>query len=297
MAKLGFLGLGIMGYPMARNLLRAGHQVAVWSNTASKAKKLATEENGIACDSPKQVAEQAECIFLCVGDTKMSEQVLLGSRGVVEGAKPETVVADTSTISPAASCQMGERLAANGIRFLDAPCTGSKPGAENATLTFMIGGDQSVFEKAKPYFEAMGKLLYYCGGPGMGLHAKLTQNLILSNLMVAFNEGMVLSTKRGVDPELMLDILNNSAAKSGLIAFKAPYVLRRDFTTNFSTKWMHKDVTLALESAGELGLPLPLTGLTQQMFRAAISEGYGDADMCSTIRVMEAWAGVEVKGK
>ena len=143
----------------------------------------------------------------------------------------------------------------------------------------------------------MGKLLYYCGGAGMGLHAKLTQNLILSNFMQAFNEGMVLSTKRGVDPELMLDILNNSAAKSGLIAFKAPYVLRRDFSTNFSTKWMHKDISLALESAGELGLPLPLTGLTQQMFRAAISEGYAEDDMCSTIRVMEAWAGVEVKGK
>ena len=297
MAKLGFLGLGIMGYPMARNLLRAGHQVALWSNTGSKAKKLAAEEKGVACDSPKLVAEQADCIFLCVGDTTMSERVLLGPGGIVEGAKPGTVVADTSTISPSASRRIGEQLAAKNIQFLDAPCTGSKPGAENATLTFMIGGDQQVFEKTKPYFEAMGKLLYYCGGPGMGLHAKLTQNLILSNFMQAFNEGMVLSTKRGVDPELMLDILNNSAAKSGLIAFKAPYVLRRDFSTNFSTKWMHKDITLALESAGELGLPLPLTGITQQMFRAAISEGYGDADMCSTIRVMESWAGVEVKGK
>jgi 3-hydroxyisobutyrate dehydrogenase len=297
MANLGFLGLGIMGYPMARNLLRAGHRVALWSNTGSKAKKLAAEEKGVACDSPKQVAEQSDCIFLCVGDTKMSEQVLLGANGIVEGAKPETVVADTSTIAPAASRAIAEKLAAKNIRFLDAPCTGSKPGAENATLTFMVGGDQQVFEKTKPYFEAMGKLLYYCGGSGLGLHAKLTQNLILSNFMQAFNEGMVLSTKRGVDPELMLDILNNSAAKSGLIAFKAPYVLRRDFSTNFSTKWMHKDITLALDSAGELGLPLPLTGLTQQMFRAAISEGYAEADMCSTIRVMESWAGVEVKGK
>ena len=297
MANLGFLGLGIMGYPMARNLLRAGHRVALWSNTGSKAKKLAAEEKGVVCDTPKQVAEQSDCIFLCVGDTQMSEQVLLGPGGIVEGAKPETVVADTSTIAPAASRLIGEKLATRNIRFLDAPCTGSKPGAENATLTFMVGGDQQVFEKTKPYFEAMGKLLYYCGGSGMGLHAKLTQNLILSNFMQAFNEGMVLSTKRGVDPELMLDILNNSAAKSGLIAFKAPYVLRRDFSTNFSTKWMHKDITLALDSAGELGLPLPLTGLTQQMFRAAISEGYADADMCSTIRVMESWAGVEVKGK
>ena len=143
----------------------------------------------------------------------------------------------------------------------------------------------------------MGKKFYYCGGAGLGLQAKLTQNLILANLMQAFNEGMVLSTKGGIAPELMLDILDNSAAKSGLISFKAPFVFRRDFTTNFSTKWMHKDIGLALGSGQELGLPLPMTGLTEQVFQAAIAEGYGEDDMCSTIRVMERWAGIEVKGK
>ena len=161
----------------------------------------------------------------------------------------------------------------------------------------MIGGDKDVFERMKPYFEPMGKRLYYCGGPGMGLHAKLTQNLILSNILQAFNEGMVLATKAGVDPELMLEVLDNSAAKSGLIAFKAPYVLRRDFSTNFSVKWMHKDIGLMLESANELEVPLPLTGLTQQMFRAAIAKGHGEEDICSTIKVLEDIAGVEVRKK
>jgi 3-hydroxyisobutyrate dehydrogenase-like beta-hydroxyacid dehydrogenase len=297
MAKLGFLGLGLMGYPMARNLLRAGHQVAVWSNTASKAQQLAKEEKAIACDSPKQVAEQADYIFACVGDTSMSEEVLTGPNGVIEGAKPGTIVADASTIAPAASRKIGEKLAAKGVHFLDAPCTGSTPGAAGGTLTFMVGGDKEVYEKTKPFLENMGKQFFYCGGPGMGLHAKLTQNLILSNILQAFNEGMVLSTKAGVDPELMLDVLNNSAAKSGLISYKAPFVFKRDFTTNFSTKWMHKDVGLALDSAKDLDLPLPLTGVTQQMFRAAISEGYGELDMCSTIQVLEHWAGVEVRGK
>jgi 3-hydroxyisobutyrate dehydrogenase-like beta-hydroxyacid dehydrogenase len=297
MAKLGFLGLGIMGYPMARNLCRAGHQVAVWSNTSSKAAQLAKEEKAMACGSPREVGEQAECIFVCVGDTKMSEDVLIGKNGVIEGGKPGTVVADASTISPSASRSIGEKLAAKGIQFLDAPCTGSTPGANAGTLTFMIGGDRAVFDKTKPFFEIMGKQFYFCGGPGMGLQAKLTQNLILSNLMQAFNEGMVLSTKGGIDPELMLEVLNNSAAKSGLIAFKAPYVFKRDFTTNFSTKWMHKDIGLALDSAQELDVPMPLTGITRQMFQAAISEGYGEDDMCSTIRVVERWAGVEVKAK
>jgi 3-hydroxyisobutyrate dehydrogenase/2-hydroxy-3-oxopropionate reductase len=297
MAKLGFLGLGLMGYPMALNLARAGHELAVWSNTASKAKQLASEENAAACDTPAQVAERADYVFACVGNTEMSVQVLTGENGVIDGAKPGTVVADASTISPAASRDIGKKLSAKDIHFLDAPCTGSTPGAINAALTFMIGGDRDVFEKTKPYFEAMGKQFYYCGGPGLGLQAKLTQNLILANLMQAFNEGMVLSTKGGIPPELMLDILDHSAAKSGLIAFKAPFVFRRDFTTNFSTKWMHKDIGLALESAQEMGLPMPMTSLTEQVFQAAIAEGYGEDDLCSTIRVMERWAGVEVKGK
>src|SRR5687768_4667352 len=236
MAKLGFLGLGIMGYPMARNLLQAGHEVALWSHTAAKAKELAKTGKGTACATPADVAKQSECIFLCVGDSDMSEHAILGENGIIHGAKAGTVVVDASTVSPAVSRKIADALTAKGIHFLDAPCTGSKPGAESGNLTFMIGGDQQVFEKIKPYLEPMGKKLYYCGGTGLGLHAKLTQNLVLSNLLQAFNEGMVLAAKAGVPPQLMLEILDNSAAKSGLISFKAPFVLRRDFTTNFSVK-------------------------------------------------------------
>ncbi len=286
-----------MGYPMARNLARAGHDLAVWSHTASKARQLAQEEKVKACDTPKQVGEHADCIFVCVGDTSMADEVLTGENGVIAGAKSGTVVADCSTIAPSASRAIGQKMKAKGIHFLDAPCTGSTPGATGGTLTFMIGGDEQVFNKTKPFFEAMGKQFYFCGGPGMGLQAKLTQNLILANILGAFNEGIVLSTKGGIDPQLMLEILNNSAAKSGVIAYKAPFVFKRDFTTNFSTKWMHKDIGLALGTAEEFGLPLPLTGITEQMFRAAIAEGYGEVDMCSTIRVVERWAGVEVKAK
>ena len=181
---------------------------------------------------------------------------------MVHGAKPGCMVVDASTIGPSSSRAIGAALREKVIDFLDAPCTGSTGGAETGTLTFMIGGDQAVFEKAKPYLEPMGKRLYYCGGPGMGLQAKLTQNLILSNILMAFNEGMVLATKAGIEPKLMLDILDNSAAKSGLIAYKAPFVFRRDFRTNFATKWMHKDIGLMLEAGEELGVPLLLTGVT-----------------------------------
>jgi 3-hydroxyisobutyrate dehydrogenase/2-hydroxy-3-oxopropionate reductase len=226
----------------------------------------------------------------------MSEELCLGPDGLLAGAKPGTVIVDASTVAPALARKLYAACAEKGVHFLDAPCTGSRPGAESGNLTFMIGGDKEVFDRVKPYFEPMGKKLYYCGGPGLGLNAKLTQNLILSNLLSAFNEGLVLSTKAGVPPELMLDILDNSAAKSGLIAFKAPYVFRRDFSTNFSVKWMHKDIGLMLESAAELGVPVPLTALTRQLFQAAIGIGHGEEDICSTIKVLEGLAGVEVKG-
>jgi len=295
MANLGFLGLGLMGYPMARNLLRAGHRVAVWSHTSEKARRLASEGGAQFCDTPRQVAEQADCIFLCVGNTEMSREVILGADGLIQGAKRGTVIADASTVSPSESRAIGEALKAKGVDFLDVPCTGSTPGAEGGTLTFMIGGEQTVYEKVKPYFDPMGKRLYYCGGPGMGLQAKLTQNLILSNILMAFNEGMVLAVKGGVDPKLMLDILDNSAAKSGLINYKAPFVFRRDFSANFSVKWMDKDIGLMLDSGKELGVPLFLTGLTRQLFQAAIAKGHENEDICSTIKVLEEMAGVEVQ--
>jgi 3-hydroxyisobutyrate dehydrogenase/2-hydroxy-3-oxopropionate reductase len=197
--------------------------------------------------------------------------------------------------SPAVSRQIGAAFKAKGAHFLDAPCTGSTPGAEQATLTFMIGGEQSTFEQARPFFELMGKTFFYCGGPGQGLQAKLTQNLVLANIMEAFAEGIVLATKGGIEPQLMLEILNSSAAKSGLISYKAPFILARDFHANFSTKWMAKDVGMALEQGKMLNVPLPVTAVTEQMLRATISEGRGDDDFCSMIQVLENWAGVVIK--
>ena len=286
-----------MGYPMARHLLAAGHDVALWSHTISKATELASQFPGKATvvGSPEEVAAASECVFFIVGDTAMSDSVVFGGDGLLAGAKPGTVIVDASTVAPSYSLSSSKRCAEKGVHYFDAPCTGSKPGAEKGALTFMIGGDKAVFEKVKPFFEPMGKNLYFCGGPSMGMNAKLTQNLVLSNILQAFNEGMVLATKAGMDPQLMLDVLENSAAKSGLIAFKAPYVFRRDFSTNFSVKWMHKDIGLMLDSGRQQNVPLPLTSLTHQMFQAAISSGYGEEDICATIKVLEGLAGVKVE--
>ena len=283
-----------MGYPMARNLLRAGHEVAVWSNTTAKAQELAAAEKGKFCATPRETAENADVLFICVGDTQMAKDVILGAGGIIEGARPGCVVVDCSTIAVSESRRIGQALKAKGVEFLDAPVTGSTPGAESGNLTFMVGGERATFDLIRPLLDPLGKKIYFCGAAGMGLQAKLTQNLILSNLLMAFNEGMVLATKGGVDPELMLEILDNSAAKSGLISYKAPFVLKRDFTTNFSVKWMNKDIGLMLESGQELGVPLLLTGLTHQLFQTALAAGHGDEDFCSAIKVLEGFAGVEV---
>jgi 3-hydroxyisobutyrate dehydrogenase/2-hydroxy-3-oxopropionate reductase len=156
MPQLGFLGLGLMGYPMARHLLTAGHEVALWSNQGAKAKQLAKEGNGTACATPREVAERADFVFYCVGDGTMAQAVTSGPDGLLDGVRPGSITADCSTISPAISKEIGKVFAAKGAHFLDAPCTGSTPGAEKGTLTFMIGGERAAFDKAKPYFEAMG---------------------------------------------------------------------------------------------------------------------------------------------
>ena len=296
MAKLGFLGLGLMGGPMATNLLKAEHDVAVWSHTSAKAKVLADRfENATYCETPKSVGESADCVFLCVGNTEMSENVLIGENGVADGIKPGSVVADCSTIAPTAARRIAAALEKKEVDFLDAPCTGSTPGAIGGTLTFMIGGSEEVFESVREYFLPMGQTLFYCGSQGMGLHAKLSQNLVLANMMQGFIEGMVLATKAGVKPELMLEVLNASAAKAGLISFKAPYIFDRKFDAAFPLKWMHKDVGLMLESGNEMKVPLPATSLVHELFGASIAKGHGDEDFCSVVTLLEEWAGVEVK--
>lgn len=295
MAKLGFLGLGIMGMPMARHLLEAGHEVALWSHHQDKVAKLLTFSAARACATPLEVAKSSDVVFYCVGDTAMSREVLFGADGMAGGSKPRTVIVDCSSISPSASKEFAAILKKQGVDFLDAPVTGSKNGAESGNLTFMVGGDEDVFERIKPLLQAMGPNLYYCGPSGMGLHAKLSQNLIIGNLINAFNESFVLSTKAGIAPELMLDILNNSAAKSGMVAAKAPLVFARNFETHFSVKWLEKDMQLMLESGAELNVPTPLTALSAQLLRTAIAAGYGEQDICASIKVLEGFAGVEVR--
>jgi 3-hydroxyisobutyrate dehydrogenase/2-hydroxy-3-oxopropionate reductase len=293
--NVGYLGLGIMGYPMALNLVKAGKNVTVWTKDTEKASRFAKETGARTAPTPKAAAEAVDLLFVCVGDTWMAEEVLLGKDSVLQSGKRGLIVADISSISPDSSREIGAQLKQKGIHYLDAPCTGSKAGAENGTLTFMVGGDETVFERTKPTFGLIGKQLHYCGELGLGMHAKLALNLIQADMLQAFNEGIVLAAKGGVNPQTMLDILGDSGAKSGVVTGKGAKAVQRDFTTNFSTKWMLKDITLALESAKKLGVAMPMTAVNQQMFQATMARGDADADFASIIKATEALANFEVR--
>lgn len=284
-----------MGWPMAQHLIQAGHTVVVWTHRPDKLHRFSQENRAETAVIPRLLAGMCEVIFLCVGDTAMSRRCILGPEGLIHGAAPGTVIVDCSTVSPSASIEMARELSTKGVHLVDAPCTGSKGGAEAGTLSFMVGGETKVVERIRPLLLAMGKKIYHCGAQGMGLHAKLTQNLILGNLLQAFNEGLVLSTKAGVAPEVMLEILNNSGAQSAFVQAKAPAVFQENFDPTFSVKWMEKDLSLALESGAALDVPLAVTSVSRQMLRAAIAQGWGEEDICGSIRVLESISSCKVR--
>lgn len=294
--NLGFIGLGIMGMPMARHLMKAGHSLTVYSHTAAKAQQLGKEGAQVA-SSPADLAAKADLIFLIVGNSEHMQEMTVGAKGLIHGIKKGSTVVDCSTVAPSASRRVAAQFAEKGADFLDAPCTGSKAGAEGGTLTFMVGGKKEVFEKVRPYFEPMGKKFYYVGGSGMGLHAKLSQNLVLALTYQGMCEGFVLAAKAGVSPEMMYDIIQNSAARAGIIEYKKNAVFQGKWDTNFSLKWMYKDMSLMLESGQELGVPLPGLAVVHELFGASIARGHGDDDYAAVITLLEEWAGVKVRAE
>ncbi len=288
--KLGFIGLGIMGLPMAESLLKAGYSVAVFNRNRQKSEELASRGAKVA-GSPAEVARLSQVIFLCVGG---SDSVCQVTESLLEGVQPGSVVVDCTTISPSVSRRVAEQFRSRGAGFLDAPCSGSKQGAINGALTFMVGGDKKVFQRVEPYLAVMAEKIFYIGAQGMGLQLKLTQNLIGALTCQAMAEGFVLAQKAGLSPSLVLEVLQASVASNPMIGAKLPQVLKRSFEPNFSLKWMHKDLGLMLESGHELNVPLPATALVHELFGASVAMGHGEEDFAAAITLLETLAGVEV---
>lgn len=292
--SVGFIGLGIMGLPMALNLVKAGFTVTGYNRTRSKAEPLERAGGRIA-SSPADAARGADVIITIVSDTAAVEEVVAGTNGVLETIREGAVLIDSSTISPAVSRRLACRLAGKGAKMLDAPVTGSKTGAEKGELTFMIGGEREVMENVRPVLQAMGKKFVYCGENGLGLSAKLAMNSILATMVEIFSEGFVLAKKAGVGPETLFEIMQSSLARSGIIDFKAPFVFKGDFTPYFPLKLMHKDLELAMEAAYASGVVMPVAAAVKEVYGGARAQGKADLDYAAVITFLEGLAGVEVR--
>jgi 3-hydroxyisobutyrate dehydrogenase-like beta-hydroxyacid dehydrogenase len=289
--RVAFLGLGIMGRPMASNLVKAGHEVAVWNRTPGK-----NVEGARTASSPADAARDAEVIWMCVADTQAVESVLFGSQGVHESLISGQIIVDSSTISPSATRRFAERVGANGVQYVDAPMTGSKAAAESGTLIFIVGGEESVIERLKTVFAATGKKIFRMGETGKGQSAKLAMNLQIALIYEGFAEGLTLATKLGVDAATLIPLIEASMVRSGVVEYKAPFVLKRDFTPNFPLRLMRKDLRLALDAAREVRVKLPGLETVEEIYEMATEDGHENLDYAATLTLLEKWAGVEVKG-
>ena len=292
--SIAFLGLGIMGQPMAMGLVKAGHKLTVYNRTAGKTSAL--EAAGArATSSPANAVRDADMVMMIVSDSAAVEAVVTAKGGVLESLRPGALVIDCSTISPTVSRKMACLTAGRGASWLDAPVTGSKHGAEKGELTFMIGGDRKDFDRALPVLTALGKKHIYCGLHGLGLSAKLAQNTIQATTLEVFCEGFVLAVKSGVRPETMLEIIQSSMARSALTDFKAPFIFKGDFVPYFPLKLMHKDLELAAEAAYAQGVPMPTLASVKETYMAAKAQGKGEMDYSAIVTFLEELAGVKVR--
>jgi 3-hydroxyisobutyrate dehydrogenase-like beta-hydroxyacid dehydrogenase len=289
--RVAFLGLGIMGRSMASNLVKAGHEVAVWNRTPGK-----QVEGARVAATPAEAANGAEVVWMCVSDTQAVEQLLFGPDGVQNSLASGMVIVDSSTIAPSATQDFAQRVRTRGVDYVDAPVTGSKIGAENATLIFIVGGDEAVIARIKPLFDAMGKQVFRMGETGKGQAAKLVMNLQIALIFEGFAEALTLATKLGVNTEALISVVQASMIRSGVVDYKAPFILKRDFSPNFPLRLMHKDIHLALDAAREARVKLPGLETVEEVYDLASEEGHRDLDYAATLTLLEKWAGVEVKG-
>jgi 3-hydroxyisobutyrate dehydrogenase-like beta-hydroxyacid dehydrogenase len=290
--RVAFLGLGIMGHAMATNLVKAGHEVTVWNRTPGKL----VEGAGIT-PTPAAAAQGAEVTWLCVSDTAAVEKILFGPEGVEQSLAEGMIIADSSTISPSATVKFAERVRSKGVAYVDAPMTGSKIGAANGTLIFMVGGDPATIDRLNPLFAAMGKKIFRMGETGKGQATKLSMNLQIALIYEGFAEALTLATKLGVDPKQLVSLIEATMVHSGVVEYKAPFVLQRGFTPNFPLRLMHKDILLTLEAAKEARVKLPALETVEEVYELATEEGHRDLDYAATLTLLEKWAGVQVKGE
>jgi 3-hydroxyisobutyrate dehydrogenase len=290
--RVAFLGLGTMGAAMAANLARAGFAVTGWNRTPGRAAELS--ELGIgSAETAAQAVSDADIVVICVSDTADVESVLFGQGGVVDGARPGTLIVDCSTIAPSGSWDFAARLGERGLRLVDAPVSGGSEGAKNATLTIFVGGDEADVEHARPVLAAMGRTITHVGPTGAGQAVKAVNQVILAGAYLGVAEGIVLAMKAGLDVEQVVGALGGGAAQSWVLANRSGRMLANEYPLGFKVALHRKDLGIALDLAARLGAVLPVTALAAQLETGLIAAGHADDDMSALARTIRALSGLE----
>jgi 2-hydroxy-3-oxopropionate reductase len=294
-SPVGFIGLGLMGAPMARNLMRAGYDLVVQNRSREKAAELA-REGATAASTPREVAERCEIVFTMLPDSPDVEQVVTGRDGILEGIRAGALLVDMSSISPVVTRQLAARVAGRGAAMLDAPVSGGDVGAVNATLSIMVGGAAEDFARAKPFFEAMGRTIVHVGESGAGQVTKAANQVVVALTIAAVSEALVLGSQGGVAPAKILEVLGGGLAGNRVMEVKREKFLSRTFEPGFRAELHHKDLGIALSAAREYGVVLPLTAVVDQLYLVMRKKGWGEDDHSGLLRVVEDLAGLRPDG-
>lgn len=292
--KIGFIGLGIMGKPMSKNLLKKGYELVVMDVNNDAVNEVASAGAAVA-DTPKAVAEQADIVITMLPNSPHVKAVVLGENGVIEGAKAGTIVIDMSSIAPLAAREVAAKLAENGVEMLDAPVSGGEPKAIDGTISVMVGGKKTVFDKCYDMMMAMAGSVVYTGDIGAGNITKLANQIIVALNIAAMSEALVLATKAGVEPDLVYQAIRGGLAGSTVLDAKAPLVMDRKFDPGFRIELHIKDLANVLETSHEIGVPLPLTAAVMEIMQSLKVDGMAGLDHGSVVRYYEKAANVEVK--
>lgn len=289
--SIGFIGIGIMGSGMARNLVSAGHGPAVWNRTRTKAEAI---EGALVMDSPADLAARTDIIMICVSDTADVEAVMNGPGGVFEGLRPGSLIVDHSTISPSATRVLASAVVAAGSRWLDAPVSGGSEGAARGTLSIMVGGDAADVSRARPYLETFGRTITHVGPVGAGQLVKLVNQILVVVNQWAVSEALLFAQKAGLDLEATLSAVTGGAAGSWMLANRGPQMIRRDWTPGFTIDLQQKDLRLVLDAADELGVPALATGQVFQLYRTLQDRGLGGEGNHALVKALELMSDIEV---
>jgi 2-hydroxy-3-oxopropionate reductase len=290
---IGFIGLGVMGAPMARNLLEAGHTLVVHSRSPGPVESL-TEAGAEAVPGPREVAERADVVITMLPDSPAVEAVVLGEGGVLEGASEGDLLIDMSTIHPTVAEAVARAGGERGVGVVDAPVSGGDVGAREGTLSIMVGGQPEAVERARPLLEVLGSTVVHVGEPGSGQVVKACNQLVTGQVIEAVSEALVLGSKAGIDPEKLLDVLSAGLAANKVMEVRRQKFLEHDFSPSFRARLHAKDLAIVLETAREFGVAVPGTSLVAQMFSALLGQGRGDEDHSALVTVVEGLAGHRV---